>query len=332
MSAAWSNPRVSIILPVYNAQSTVDRAIKSVQAQTMPDWELLLVDDGSKDESGTICDRWAQTDRRIRVFHTENRGASHARNVGLTQALGEWIAFLDSDDFYAPSFLERMLLHSDCADEVLCYVSMLPEGHSAEPLREPKVYAAVKEALEDCQTIEDVKLFTDTVWNRIIRKSSIRSSFDESMVYNEVTDFVLKNWRSPRRIAVVPERLYTYDHTTPGSLTKRMRIDRVESYRRRMADFLGIVLPLSRIAQMVALDTVKEVCTRFSICCASTERSAMDKLLFISLMLECAIFDELDEYLSSFPQPWQERWRLLKTRNAEQILASAAVWGESKQL
>ncbi len=330
MSVAWNNPRVSIILPLYNAQNTIERAVKSVQGQTMPDWELLLVDDGSKDQSGRLCDQWARQDERVRVFHTENHGASHARNIGLAEARGEWIAFLDSDDLYAPSFLERMLLHSAGVDEVLCYVAMLPKGRSSEPVCMPKVYESIEKALEDCQTVADVKLYTDTVWNHIIRRDRLCAVFDESLVYNEVTDFVLSNWRTPRRIAVVPEPLYTYDHTTPGSLSKQMRIDRIESYRRRMIDFLHIVQPQSRIAQLVALDTAKDVCLQFAICCANTEHSQMDKLLFVSLMLECAILDELDDYMPTFPQPWQERWQLLKTRNAERVLAISAVWSETQ--
>ena len=93
------NPTVSIIVPVYNAQRTLRRCIDSVLNQTFSDFELLLVDDGSKDESGEICDSYALRDERVKVFHIENSGVSAARNVALDRARGEYLQFLDSDDW-----------------------------------------------------------------------------------------------------------------------------------------------------------------------------------------------------------------------------------------
>lgn len=89
---------VSIIVPVYNCEKYLDRCVSSVVAQTLEDWELILVDDGSTDGSGESCDRWAVRDSRIRVIHQPNRGASAARNAGLDAATGDWIGFVDGDD------------------------------------------------------------------------------------------------------------------------------------------------------------------------------------------------------------------------------------------
>lgn len=91
---------ISIIIPVYNAEKYLRRCINSIYAQTYDDFELLLVDDGSADSSGRICDEYAATDSRTRVFHNENQGVSSARNTGLDNAVGEWIMFMDSDDFW----------------------------------------------------------------------------------------------------------------------------------------------------------------------------------------------------------------------------------------
>lgn len=92
------NPLISIIVPIYNAESTLNRCIDSIINQSFDDWELLLIDDGSKDQSGKICDEYATKDSRIKVFHKENGGVSSARNLGLDNALGKWITFIDSDD------------------------------------------------------------------------------------------------------------------------------------------------------------------------------------------------------------------------------------------
>lgn len=94
------NPLVSVIVPVYNAEKFLPRCINSILAQTSTDFELLLIDDGSTDKSGKICDEYAQKDIRIKVFHKKNGGVSTARNLGIDKAIGEWIIFMDSDDYF----------------------------------------------------------------------------------------------------------------------------------------------------------------------------------------------------------------------------------------
>ena len=97
-------PKVSIIVPVYKAEKYLHRCVDSILAQTFTDFELLLVDDGSPDSSGTICDRYAAADPRVHVFHKPNGGVSSARNLGIDNARGEWITFVDADDFISPSY------------------------------------------------------------------------------------------------------------------------------------------------------------------------------------------------------------------------------------
>ena len=93
-----TTPQISVIIPVYNAEKCLHRCIDSILLQTYIDFELLLIDDGSTDSSGIICDGYATQDSRIRVFHKSNGGVSSARNLGLDNALGEWVCFIDSDD------------------------------------------------------------------------------------------------------------------------------------------------------------------------------------------------------------------------------------------
>ena len=108
-----SNPKISVIIPVYNAESTLRRCVDSVLAQTFTDFECLLINDGSKDKSGEICEEYAARDSRIRAFHKENGGVSSARNLGLDNAAGEWIAFVDSDDWVGEKYLESFSDHLD---------------------------------------------------------------------------------------------------------------------------------------------------------------------------------------------------------------------------
>ncbi|WP_161949297.1 glycosyltransferase family 2 protein [Streptococcus suis] len=104
-----NKPLISIIVPVYNVENYLDECIQTVLAQTYSNWELLLINDGSTDSSGTICDDYAKGDERIRVVHKNNGGLSDARNAGINNCTGEYITFLDSDDGIREDFLETCL-------------------------------------------------------------------------------------------------------------------------------------------------------------------------------------------------------------------------------
>ena len=107
-------PKISVIIPVYNTEGFVARVIESVMAQTFADFELILIDDGSKDASGEICDRFAaKHSDKIRVAHTENHGVSSARNCGIDMATGEWITFIDSDDYVLPQYLQNLYSNAE---------------------------------------------------------------------------------------------------------------------------------------------------------------------------------------------------------------------------
>ena len=103
-----SRPKISVIVPVYNVEKYLDNCINSIVNQTYDNLEILLVDDGSKDNSGSLCDEWALRDNRIKVIHKQNGGASSARNAGLDAATGEYIGFVDADDYIDIDMYEIM--------------------------------------------------------------------------------------------------------------------------------------------------------------------------------------------------------------------------------
>ena len=103
-----NNELVSVIVPVYKVEPYLDRCVASILAQTYPNLEVILVDDGSPDNCPALCDAWAQRDARIRVIHKKNGGLSDARNVGLDAASGAYISFVDSDDYIAENFIETL--------------------------------------------------------------------------------------------------------------------------------------------------------------------------------------------------------------------------------
>lgn len=109
-----NTPLISIIIPVYNAERFISRCIESVLSQKNRNFELLLIDDGSTDKSKSICDDYAQRDNRIQVIHKQNGGVSSARNTGLSFVKGEWVSFVDADDYLSNDFLDIESAHTDC--------------------------------------------------------------------------------------------------------------------------------------------------------------------------------------------------------------------------
>ena len=114
-------PRLSVIVPVYNVETFLPACIDSILSQTFRDLELILIDDGSPDACGRICDKYAEKDTRVRVIHQENRGVSAARNAGLQIASGEYIGFVDPDDWITPE-MYAMLLEPSGSQQVALFI------------------------------------------------------------------------------------------------------------------------------------------------------------------------------------------------------------------
>ena len=103
------NPKVSIIIPAYNIAPYLERCLESVRCQTYKELQIIIIDDGSRDQSGQIADTFAEKDKRFRVIHKENGGVSAARKTGLEQADGEYIGFVDGDDYIEPKMYEKLV-------------------------------------------------------------------------------------------------------------------------------------------------------------------------------------------------------------------------------
>ncbi len=213
-------PKISVIVPVYRAEKFLHRCFDSVVRQTFSDWELILVDDASPDGSPALCDQFAARDSRVRVFHRKkNQGVSEARNLGLNEAKGEYIAFLDSDDCYEPRALETLwnLREQSGADAAACgitYVfpdgtaspqSQLPAGvFGPEEIREKLVNPLVGDRL--AQPVFNGFCFCYLYSAELIRKARI--AFDGPYLEDEL--FILEYFCNARSLAVTDQPLYRY--------------------------------------------------------------------------------------------------------------------------
>lgn len=209
-----STPTISVIVPVYNAKKYLHRCIDSILSQTFTDFELLLIDDGSKDKSGAICDEYAVKDNRVRVFHKENGGVSSARNLGLDNARGEWITFIDADDYlYDGAFPISLKGFS---------VDLIVGGYSHVYVRTGKVFNNIP----DNRTLDirkDAEYFgaiigtyLTTPWCKLFKRYIIQNSklrFCENLSYGEDTDFVFRYIHQINIIQFIPSLVYYYCDT-----------------------------------------------------------------------------------------------------------------------
>ena len=184
-----TSPTISVIIPVYNTEMYLRRCIDSVLTQSYKDFELLLIDDGSKDSSGTICDEYAAQDARVRVFHKENGGVSSARNVGLDHAQGEWVTFVDSDDYIEENFLRSFEGNLDAdlvvGNMIICEVGKSPRGINAHIV--PGKYSPIQSVLKGNLTNHAFC----APWGKLFRKDCIGDlHFDVGMTICEDTKFV----------------------------------------------------------------------------------------------------------------------------------------------
>ena len=207
---------LSIVVPVYNVKEYLDECLLSILNQTFTDLEIILVDDGSTDGSSSICDSYAEKDRRIRVIHQPNKGLSGARNTGLQHIHGEWAAFVDSDDFLEPHMYERMLREAEKskADLVVCGVQTfyIEDGKKKVKGQLPAtdIFSVCDE--KEYWIIYDQKgsMTCDVVWNKLYRRNLLEGiEFPEGKYCEDV--FVMHHILSKcGRICMLPDCFYWY--------------------------------------------------------------------------------------------------------------------------
>ena len=229
-------PLISIIVPVYNVEKRLDRCIDSLVTQTHRNLEILLIDDGSKDRSGQICDEWAQRDHRIRVIHKPNGGVSSARNMGLEAATGDYIAFVDSDDHVKAEMYDRLVSSAleHQADQACCclyndYPSVRQEESHAfdeQVLCDGQIYSELILALVSPDQEGKKANLLQSPCNKLYRREVIAQNglqFNTELPYAEDWLFNVNFYRHAQRVAFIPDHLYYYDRTTEGSLSKKFR-------------------------------------------------------------------------------------------------------------
>lgn len=232
-------PVISIIMPVYNSENYLAEAIKSIQNQTFNQFELILVNDGSTDRSGEICDQFSKKDSRIHVVHKENGGICAARNTGISHAVGDFVGFMDNDDYYNPNLLHEnyKLLMKHKADWIkFGKIEVLVQN--GKKLTEKKtrfedgIYGE-KQILKELLTLRSNDVMT-FVWDSLFRRSILIDNnlfFDEKFkMGNEDIDFCEQYAEFSNKLVVNSKHYYTHYTRLGISTSSKYSEEKIKSY------------------------------------------------------------------------------------------------------
>lgn len=262
---------ISVIVPVYEVERYIIKCIDSILEQSFTDFELILVDDGSKDKSGAICDEYAKRDSRIKVIHQENTGLSGARNAGIRDAKGEWILFIDSDDYIAKNMLMDLynavinnnLLMAICNFECVTEEGKVTMGASSSPIKNEVLLA--EEIFH--KIYEKGGWFYVVAWNKIYHKSLLNNDFYPVGKLVEDEFVIAEVLYKAKKIVCIENKNYFYRVKRTGSITKskeeELFLNTLEALKRR-CDFFQInqMEELAKITRGIAFQKMKKLYMR----------------------------------------------------------------------
>ena len=221
-------PKISIIVPVYNVEQYLCQCIESILSQNYSDFELLLINDGSKDNSGKICDKYASIDCRIKVFHKKNGGVSSARNIGLQYACGDYVTFVDGDDMLMEDDMLFQLYHlylSDIKYEIIEFPGLYFAGN-----KEKEYLNRIQCNLELSKPVSIFNYwFTNPrfeVWGHLFKRSLLQGiCFDEMLTVGEDVVFLMEALQRCKSYLAVKEGCYYYRYRDTSVMHKKMAVD-----------------------------------------------------------------------------------------------------------
>ncbi len=264
--------KISVVVPVYKTEKTVEKCVKSILAQSFTDFELLLINDGSPDNCGTICENLAKEDNRIKYFYKENGGLSSARNFGLEKASGEYITFADSDDYIEPNTFEEMYneIVSSKADVILCGY-YIESGKTVIENKHKKVILNA-DNYNDYMVELKSKNLIDSVWNKLYNLQFLRNSGVVMPVGEnyEDTAFNLELLSKKPIISVLDKCFYHYVQNM-GSITKKYDSKKLPIIKKRAIQLKNATSGIEEYCDFYYVKSVFSCLIDMFTCCKKQE-------------------------------------------------------------
>ena len=228
------NETISLILPVFNVEEFLPKCMESLMAQTYAGLEIILINDGSTDKSGELCDRYKAKDSRIRVFHQENAGVGTARNVGLDNATGGWVGFVDPDDWASRDMFEKLLNAAVQSEAQIAACGYLK--YSGGSFMHDRSFPSAPKKIPCMEAMECIfnhQCYEGVLWNKLYRRHLIEEAnirFDPSFYACSDEAFVVDVMLAGKSLAYVPEALY-HHIKRDGSITMSFKEKRLSALK-----------------------------------------------------------------------------------------------------
>ena len=241
---------VSVIVAVYNIEEYLPRCVDSILAQTYRNLEIILVDDGSKDQSGNICDSYAEKDRRIKVIHKKNGGLSDARNAGMNAATGEYIGFVDGDDWIEPDMYRAMYFacEKEKAQAAVCRYKQITKSGIIDGSAGNGVSLSRDEALEIYVCGDERYLIYNSVWSKLFARDLVEGMRFPVGKNSEDIMFTTRAFCRMERLVYLDEAYYNYVLDREGSIMnekagERRLKDEIPFWQEQIAYFREAGMP-----------------------------------------------------------------------------------------
>lgn len=306
------NAWLSIIIPVYNGEKYIVRAVKSIVTQDTTGVEIIIIDDGSTDNSYAVCEQLAKKYKQIKLIHSENKGVSHARNLGIKEAKGEWITFLDADDYFLESAIttmeksvsenENLIIFNYCKD-----TDITPNAEKETVVLERKDSLNILLDFASCRELLPQKMrmkhsvFT-SCWAKLYRKSIIEThkiAFQETLTLSEDMCFNLVCFNSIPSVTVIDCDVYNYS-SNPESVTHSFSEKKLLG-RQQLVSYLMQTNDLPKECELAKqkymILTVMQLAEKVGTISDAGIRKKYISLLRQTHIAECAL-DKIDKYFS----------------------------------
>lgn len=236
-------PKLSVIVPVYNTEKYIHRCLKSLCNQSYKNLEIILVDDGSTDDSGKLCDVYSSEDTRIKVIHQKNGGQGIARNTGLDSATGDYIAFVDSDDYIAPYMYEKIIdIFSDMKVDIVCF-DLHAGFEDNYTFSQENAEVDIYEAIDFLRDLYEIENFDSSVLKVYKRELFNHVRFPIGRTMGEDVGTVYKLIYSAERIAKYKNEIYYYYQSPDSTMRGKFSLNKAEecdSFKERLLFFKSI--------------------------------------------------------------------------------------------
>lgn len=214
------NYKISVIIPIYNVEKYLEKSIESVINQTYENLQIILIDDGSTDGSGEICDNFANRDSRVEIYHRVNAGVSASRNFGMSKAIGEYLIFVDADDWLEPEYCEKLLRFAilNELDVVVCNHRDIGKNFEKEAklIENEKIISNKEECIKD---YINNQFYVYVVWGKLYKRDIIKNLIFKEMKIGEDTCFMIDIFNKIDKIGFMPYVGYNY-LCREGAITK----------------------------------------------------------------------------------------------------------------